>query len=583
MMMTTVMERLWDSVKWWAVVVFLKLMNLRTHVQLRLHLFRQSQLRLPPIVPEEEIVDGIAKFGTHGATDMLEAFHARYGDIFCFVTPQRLLVFLSDPAAVSVVMSNKDVFNGRGIKLEARYGLLALPTNDMWKYHRSLVSKAFSEPALKRHNEIIASDTLKLINYLSSIAQQSADVIPAAMEPIHVVASDEGKLKSTDDRRFGQHTVDIHHSLTSLTYDIIGKLAFGYDFETFNNKESDAFKAADILITEGARRQGKPDFMRYFPLDRYRQWKWAREYNLNAMTTAIQGVRTMLKANPEEAERLRKSKNPVVEGNILQAMLTASDATGARKLSTEEIYHEAGTMLGAGHETTANTLSWSLLMLGENPDIQKAVREECQRILTFDGQKYLPPTFAQWRRLELVQSVILETLRLRPTVPVFPRRAETDTILCGYTIPEKSLVTVLQSGLNRKKQLWGDDAASFNPFRFVNSTTPLSGFTSGIPQTKGTKLPSSSGVSSAQTNENNYNFMPFGGGPRSCVGRRLALMETVMILSSIVSNYQVYLPNGVSSKTIPAKTDITYGPKFGLPLLFKHAEMKNPSHSAPKL
>jgi cytochrome P450 len=560
---------------------------------------------LPPIVPEGFLIECLEEFGDHGSILVLQKMHARFGDIFCILTPVELHCFVADAKSVQQVMTDKDTYPGRGVKLEIRYGLLALPTNAMWSFHRKLLSKGFSEPSLKKHNEIISKDLSSLVLKLRDDAVSGRKIKVEEMTPIHVSASilgvskekrEEIKLKKvTTEHRFGQNTVDIHELLTRVTFDIIGKVAFGYDYNTLNDNESDAFKASDILITESAMAQGEPFFVKYFNWERLSKVSWAREYISGVMEKAIGATKDLLNTDAQAKTRLLNSKNPVVEGNILQAMLMASQeenkaaATSTSKvavptLSEDEIMHEALTLQAAGHETTSNTTSWALLLLATYPETQKWMREECHAILTRTKTKksnnqggdeedvwmYEPPNFGQWRKMERTHAVLLEALRLFPTVPAFPRRAVVDTQLMGYDIPARSHVFVYQSGLNRNAKLWGNDVQVFSPARFINAATPLSGFTHGIPSKKGQ---ASTGQSEEEKNINAWAFMPFGAGPRSCLGRRLAIMEGVMILSSLVANYEFICPKGVSVDSIPGKTDITYGPKFGLPLIVRPAPM----------
>lgn len=583
-----------------------------------------SGYHLPPIVPEAFLVECLQEFGDHGAVKLLEKMHATYGDIFCILTPVEMHCFVSDTKSVEKVMVDKDTYPGRGIKLEIRYGLLALPTNAMWNFHRKLLSKGFSEPSLKKHNEIISQDLSALVKKLRSDAVRGIKTNLNAMEPVTVLPvllgqsrqkrEDNKKRKIATEHRFGGNTVDIHELLTRVTFDIIGKVAFGYNYNTLGDNESDAFKASDILITESAMAQGEPFFVKYFDWERMRNVAWARNHIGEVMDRAVAATKDLLHTDPAVREKLRNSKNPVVEGNILQAMLlasreekdaatmktTASAATSSSTtsatsstvgtttgLSEDEIMHEALTLQAAGHETTSNTTSWALLLLASHPEIQQWMREECQSILSrrhrddavSEGESewvYDPPTFSQWRRMERTHAVLLEALRMFPTVPAFPRRAVVDTTLMGYDIPARTHVFVNQSGLNKSKVLWGDDAGEFIPSRFLNAAGPLSGFTHGIPVKK-KKNASSALISDEDKTSHAWAFMPFGAGPRSCLGRRLAIMEGVMILSSLIANYEFLCPKGVALDTIPGKSDITYGPKFGLPLIVRPAPLVSKS------
>lgn len=588
---------------------------------------------LPPRVTGAEMVEGLEKYGLTGLFELFKVQRAKLGPIFTVMTPNAPIILVSDPSAVETVMTDRTFFPSRpdslGFRTFIPLGLLGLPTNQMWNTHRRLLSKGFAEPAMKIHCSTIADELIVLLDHFSRYAEQLklSGITAETMQPIHVAGREKFKLDlnvvkkilglnsdkagvftqeeeeemRTSVYRFGQGTIDVHEELTRLTFDIIGKIAFGVKFATLTDRASPSFLAGDILITEAAQRSSQPPIAWSFPPGRMEQFLWARNYARDLVKGTIATIEA--ESTPELKAKLSTSRNPMIEGNMVQAMLSAAQEEGDKKaaaaatssgsgsgsgalkvpskiasrlqnnagenrmISDEEVIQEALTLLGAGHETTSNTVSSSLLLLCQYPKWQEWLREECVAILSPSGNPkapFLPPNFTQWRKMERTQAVIMEALRLFPTVPMFPRLVEKDTTLMGYDLPRDSWVFVHQYGLNSSTQLWGEDAAEFRPDRFlVKGGAPLSGFTHGIPQS------SDAETTADDKRKFSWSFLPFGAGPRSCLGRRLALMESVSILSSVIANFSFELPKGVTLHSVPLKGDITLGHKFGLPLLLK--------------
>jgi cytochrome P450 len=166
-----------------------------------------------------------------------------------------------------------------------------------------------------------------------------------------------------------------------------------------------------------------------------------------------------------------------------------------RERAIELAIDNAATFYLAGHETTANLTSWTLFVLSEQPELQERVAAEAQSALEAGVDAELP------QRLPLLRSVIEETLRLYPPVPRFDREAVADDMLGRNEVKAGDLVSIWPWIIHRHKSLW-DEPDAFDPFRFV-----------------GTKAP------------HRFQYLPFGAGPRTCVGARFAMAEALTILA----------------------------------------------------
>ena len=160
----------------------------------------------------------------------------------------------------------------------------------------------------------------------------------------------------------------------------------------------------------------------------------------------------------------------------------------------------------AGHETTALTLTWALYLLGRDHAAQARVRAEVQTII---GDK--PLSFEHIENLTFTRAVIDEAMRLYPPAPVLARQCRETVEVAGRTIKPGDIVILANYVMHRTERLW-DDPLAFDPDRFIRQ-----------PELRAKGAP----------------FMPFGGGPRICVGAAFALMEAVMVLASLMRDYKI--------------------------------------------
>ncbi|CAJ0650557.1 5296_t:CDS:2 [Entrophospora sp. SA101] len=167
------------------------------------------------------------------------------------------------------------------------------------------------------------------------------------------------------------------------------------------------------------------------------------------------------------------------------------------------------TFLAAGHETTSTALSWSLYLLAKHPEVQDCLRQELLEALPDPN---LEASFDKINSLEYLNCVFKETMRVIPTVPAVARNSETDTTIDGYFIPKKTPIAVSIYSAHHDSKIWGEDHDKFEPSRWLDPN-----LTSEI---------------------NNYTYLPFLTGPRSCIGFKLATTEFKIILSSLIRKFK---------------------------------------------
>ncbi|MFQ3648188.1 MAG: cytochrome P450, partial [Anaerolinea sp.] len=217
------------------------------------------------------------------------------------------------------------------------------------------------------------------------------------------------------------------------------------------------------------------------------------------------------------------------KGDLLSMLISAESDTGER-MTDEQVRDEALTIVLAGHETTANAMTWTFYLLGEHPEVEARLREEVVRVL---GDR--PPTLADLPQLTYTEQVIKESMRLYPPAWSFARSVVEEVELGGYLIPKRSTVIILPYVIHRDPR-WFTDPERFDPDRFSPERE------SSIPK---------------------YAYLPFGGGPRICIGNAFAMMEAKLILAAIVQRWR--LRRASNAPVIPEPL-VTLRPKGGMPM-----------------
>lgn len=234
--------------------------------------------------------------------------------------------------------------------------------------------------------------------------------------------------------------------------------------------------------------------------------------------------------------RRRQSGQPNAAPDLLDLLLAGADPESGRKMSTEELRDNLLTFIVAGHETTALSLSWALYLVAGDPRVQELARAEAQSVLgdRVAGAEDVP-------NLPYIRQIIDEALRLYPPAALVSRTALKADRLCGREVRAGDTVMIPIYALHRNNLLW-DDPDSFRPERFADRKAIQ-----------------------------RYAYLPFGDGPRICIGASFALTEAVIILATLLERYRFDPVSGRSPKPIMI---LTLRPEGGV-WLQPHAAMPN--------
>jgi cytochrome P450 len=208
-------------------------------------------------------------------------------------------------------------------------------------------------------------------------------------------------------------------------------------------------------------------------------------------------------------------------GDFLSLLLTARDAEDGQGISDRQIRDEVMTMFLAGHETTANALTWTWLLLGQHPEIQARVREEVRSRL--EGRQ---PAVTDVSKLTFCENVIREAMRLYPPAYVVGRRPMEDMTIGGHFIPAGTNVLMSQWIVHHDER-WFDNPLQFDPDRWTGDLL--------------SRLPK-------------YAYFPFGGGPRVCIGNAFAMFEAPLVLALMAQRMMLELVTREPIQPLPAVT-----------------------------
>jgi cytochrome P450 len=198
-------------------------------------------------------------------------------------------------------------------------------------------------------------------------------------------------------------------------------------------------------------------------------------------------------------------------GSDLLAMLMAKPEGGDAPLTPREIRDQVATIFTAGHETTGNALTWTWYLLALHPAAEARLHGELDRVL---GSR--PPSFDDIARLPYARMVLEESMRLYPPAHTMSRTALAEDRMAGFRVPRGSTVLIVPWLLHRHRRLWPNPDA-FEPERMAPE------FTAARPR---------------------FAYIPFGAGPRICIGASLAMTEAVLILATVARRWRLRLVEG---------------------------------------
>jgi cytochrome P450 len=426
---------------------------------------------------------------------------ARYGDTIRFsYSPGSGFYLLSRPEhAEHVLAANQDnyvkAFTYRPLRALIGDGLLT-SEGDRWRQHRRLIQPVFSRRHVATFGPAMTGAAQRLTARWDSVPDGTV--------------------------------INVGAQMSAVTLDIVGRALFGSDLSGEANvvgRAMDAGQRVAMLAT-------------FVPL------AWGPR-----STRALKAVARRAGHTPEGIEgpvgrivsaRRAAAPDPDAAGPAasqdLLGVLLAARAPDGSPLTDAEICDEVATFMLAGHETTANTMSWTLALLSAYPSARQQLEAEVDSVL---GER--DPEAADADKLMWARAVVSEAMRLYPPAWTIERDALADDEVAGTKVPAGSLVAIPPYLIHRHPDFW-PDPAGFDPRRFLADGEAAPG--NGQPAHR-------------------YAYIPFGGGRRACVGTSFAELETVLVLATIARRYRLEL----TVRGIPAPSaNVTLRPGRTLPM-----------------
>ncbi len=408
-----------------------------------------------------------------------------YGDIVFFRFLGVPACYVNRPEyieSILVTQSNNFVKSKdyRAMRRVLGNGLL-LSEGEFWRRQRKLIQPAF-------YQERIGAYAATMVSYT------------------------ERMLETWTDRQ----KVDIHEAMMRLTLGIVAKTLFDADV---SREAEDVDAALTVLMGKFLRQAGMALLLpAWVPLPTSRILQRA----VGRLDKVIYGIIEQRRASGQ------------MSGDLLSVFLQARDDQGVG-MTDRQLHDEIMTLFLAGHETTANVLSWTWYLLGQNPQTEGKLLEELGRVL---GGRI--PTPADLPRLVYTDTVLRESMRLYPPVWVIGRRALAPFRLGGYDIPADTNMLISQLIMHRDPRYF-PEPERFDPDRW-SANDP-----------RGASIP-------------RFAYLPFGGGPRVCIGAGFAMMEAVLLLATIAQRFQIQVASDLKVKT---QLSVTLRPRSGIPATLK--------------
>lgn len=426
----------------------------------------------------------------------------RYGDVVEFPIPGRQVFFANHPDAVQQILQSEHRTHDRAT---VQYRTLSLVTgNGLLTSDGELWrrQRRLMQPAF--HREVLS-------NFVGHID----------------IAVD--RLLASWSRQADGDVVDVDDAMMRTALEVVGRSLFSHDLSGEARELVDAvLKALDVVVARARSPLAAP-------------LGWPTPGNMalkRSLRTLDRTVEVMV-----EARRQAQRRGGGPEVPDLLGMLLASEGFDDRQLRDEIV-----TLIVAGHETVASALTWTWHLLGQNPDALAKLHAEVDDVL--GGAR---PTFEDLPRLTYTRQVIDESLRLYPPAWVVSRRATADGDILGTPVPAGSYTFISPYVLHRTAAYW-PDPDRFDPDRFDpdRSDPDRSDPDRLVPERK--------------AESSRFAYVPFGAGPNLCIGRDLAVMESVMLVASVASKWSLEPLVGREVRVDPL---VTIRPHGGLPMALK--------------
>jgi cytochrome P450 len=426
------------------------------------------------------------------------ALHQTYGDtVYYRVLGQQLFQFASPTLAHEVLVGQAKSLHKPANQKRAFGRIIGnnLFTSDgeFWQARRRMLAPLFQPQIIDRYRAIVIRQAERVIGQLSS------------------------------------GVVDVSRTASTITLLSVAEALFGAAI----HEVADQFQDVVNRLQGAVSRQILSPVL--VPL-------WIPTRDNRTVTSSMRFFQRLMSSLIEQ-----RRQSPSRYGDLLAALLEASDADGAARLTDRQVMDEAMTILLAGSDTTAAAVTWSAYLLAKHAEHQRALQHEVANVAA-GGSLQVEHADS----LGFAQQVFQESMRLYPPGVAIARQATEPVEIGGFQIPRGALVFVIVYSIHHNPR-WFPEPAKFIPSRFASE--------------RETEIPANA-------------YLPFGLGPRACIGRRFAMMEGPLILAELARQFELKLTDPCFEPQL--ENQLTLHPRNGLQLRLKRRSEVQAPASAQK-
>ncbi|MGL5858010.1 MAG: cytochrome P450 [Angustibacter sp.] len=497
----------------------------------------------------------------------LERMVAEYGDLVTFPLPRTPVLLVNDPQGARRVLVErardytKQTVQYRALSAITGSGLLTADGGE-WRQRRRIVQPAFHHGGLGDVAEQAVAAARRMTDrWLGSGA-------PPA------VTSDASNVATSG---ASGAVIDVDDAVMQATLEVVGRTLFGVELGAGERIVAAVHDALRVVV-----QRARTPVPGWWPGPSSRRLAHAIGTLDEACAEVVRTRRARQRAAwsgdlPTGSSALTCSESPTAE-DLLGLLLRAADADG---LSDAQVRDELVTLVIAGHETVASALGWTLQLLAEHPAEQHAVAAEVAGVLA-GRPAGAGLGWADLPGLRRTRQVVDEALRLYPPAWLISRRAAQPDSVAGVQVPAGTLVIISPWLLHRRPQAW-PDPIRFDPDRFApaypDRLVVPDGGANGEPVERsgdhhaGHRAAAPVGYAKPARSTPDGDYLPFGVGPRLCIGREFALVEAVLMLATVLSRVRVAPVRDDRGAPIRPVVDalVTLRPRDGLPLRVRPA------------
>ncbi|MCB1193729.1 MAG: cytochrome P450 [Leptospiraceae bacterium] len=309
--------------------------------------------------------------------------------------------------------------------------------------------------------------------------------------------------------------IDISKEMMKLTFQIVGRALFSANLDSYIKIMDENLSNAVECITKRA--TSYPTTIPYFIPNKTNR-------SLKKAIIEIDKIVNEIISN--------RISSKIRTNDLLDSLIYSIDEETGESMDPKQIRDETITFLFAGHETTSNALTWTFYLLSEHPEIRKKVIEEIKNNIPKEGRI----TIKDIEKLDLTSRVLKESMRLLPPVWIIERNSIGEDVLRGEKIPAGSIVTICTYAVHRNPKFW-TNPDEFDPDRFLPKE---------------------------ESKRYHFTYIPFGAGPRVCIGNNFAFTEAMIILACLYRNHE---PTLMTSHPVEMEPLVTLRPKYGMKMV----------------